>query len=104
MLMRLKKNDLVVVVSGRDKGKQGNIVSIDRNKDRVLVKGVSVVTRHVKARKQGETSKIVKEEAYVPSCKVMPVCPACKKGCRVGIRVLEDGKKTRMCHRCKEAF
>jgi large subunit ribosomal protein L24 len=104
MLSRVKKNDLVQVTSGKDKGKEGHVIAIDRSKDVVMVKGVGIVTKHKKARRQGEQSKIVKEEGFIPLCKVMPMCPSCKKACRVQIRVLDDGKKSRACQRCKEAF
>ena len=104
MLKRVKKNDLVLVISGKDKGKQGNIVRVDNKKDTVLVKNIGMVTRHIKAKKSGEKSRISKEESYIASCKVMPICPACKKKCRVQIKLLEKGQKTRVCHRCKEAF
>jgi large subunit ribosomal protein L24 len=104
MIARIKKDDLVTVLSGKDKGKQGHVISIDNKKERVLVKGIAIVTRHVKARKQGETSRIAKEESYVPVCRVMPICPSCKKRCRVQVRVLDDGKTVRSCHHCKEAF
>ncbi|MCF7899036.1 50S ribosomal protein L24 [Candidatus Babeliales bacterium] len=106
MLRRVKKNDTVLVISGKDKGKQGSVIDIDTKKDKVLVKGVSIVARHVKARKQGEVSKIVKEENYFPLCKVMPVCSSCKKACRVQTKFLNDEKqkKARICNKCKEAF
>jgi large subunit ribosomal protein L24 len=104
MLSRIRKNDLVFVLCGKDKGKQGRVINVDKKNERVLVKDVAVVTRHVKAKKQGQQSGIVKEESYLPLCKVMPVCSSCKKFCRVGVKVLDDGKKARICHRCKEQF
>lgn len=104
MLSRVKKNDSVIVISGKDKGKQGSVITVDPKNDKVLVKDVAIITRHVKARKSGEKSRITKEESFIALCKVMPVCPACKKACRVHTKVLDGGKKTRACHRCKEAF
>lgn len=104
MLSRVKKNDTVLVLSGKDKGRQGLVISVDPKKDLVLVKDVGIVTRHVKPRRTGEKGGLVKEEASVPLCKVMPVCPSCKKPCRVQIKFLENNDKTRICHRCKEAF
>ena len=104
MLARIKKNDAVIIVSGRDKGKQGAVIAIDHKNEKLLVKGLGMVTRHVKARKQGEKSRIVTEEGYVPFCKVMPICSSCKKQCRVKVRMLEEGKKSRACCRCGEAF
>jgi len=99
MLARIKKDDLVVVTSGRDKGKQGHVIIIDKEKERVAVKGAGLVTRHIKARRQGETSRIAKEESFLAMSKVMPICPSCKKPCRVTVK-----NKLRACHRCKEAF
>jgi len=105
MLSRVKKNDTVFVLSGRDKGKQGLVISVDPKKDLVVVKDVGIITRHVKAKRAGEKSRLVKEERSIPLCKVMPICPACKKPCRVQVKFLEGGEnKTRTCHRCKEAF
>ncbi|MBS1987694.1 50S ribosomal protein L24 [Candidatus Dependentiae bacterium] len=104
MLSRVKKDDTVYVLAGKDKGKHGVVIAVDHKNDRVLIKDVGIVTRHVKARKAGDKSKIVKEESFIPLCKVMPVCSSCKKACRVQVRFLEDSEKVRICHRCKEAF
>ena len=105
MLSRIKKNDLVQVISGKDRGKKGQVISVDHKKASVMVKGVAIVTRHKKARRQGDKSGIIQEEVFIPMTKVMPVCTSCKKACRVQVRILDDGaKKSRMCHRCKEAF
>lgn len=104
MMSRVKKNDSVIVLSGRDKGKQGLVINVDHKNGNVIVKDVELVTRHVKARKAGEKSGIVKQERYIPLYKVMPVCPSCNKPCRVQIKFLESNDKARVCHRCKEAF
>ncbi len=104
MLFRIKKNDSVLVTSGSDKGKRGQVIKLDTKKGFCLVKDVAIVTRHVKAKKSGEKNRIVKEESFIPLCKVMPICPSCKKSCRVNTKLLQDGKKARVCHRCKEAF
>ena len=104
MLSRIKKNDSVVVLSGKDKGKQGSVIKVDSKKGLILVKDIGIITRHLKARKSNEKSRISKEESYLPLCKVMPICPACKKPCRTQVKFLDEGKKVRVCHRCKEAF
>ena len=104
MLSRVKKDDKVIVLQGRYKGKEGVVIKIDDKKGKVLVKGIGIVTKHQKARKSGEKSKILKEESFLPLSKVMPVCSTCKKACRVQTKFMEDGKKIRVCHRCKEAF
>jgi large subunit ribosomal protein L24 len=104
MMSRVKKNDSVVVLSGKDRGKQGLVINVDHKNGKIIVKDVELVTRHVKARKAGEKSGIIKKEKFIPLHKVMPVCPSCKKPCRVQIKFLEGNDKARICHRCKEAF
>ena len=104
MLSRVKKNDTVYVLAGKDKGKHGLVIAVDHKSDQVLVKDVGIVTRHVKAKRTGEKSRIVKEESYIPLCKVMPICSSCKKACRVQVKFLDSGDKMRICNRCKETF
>ena len=104
MLSRIKKNDSVVVLSGKDKGKQGLVISVDHKNEMAFVKDVSVVTRHIKPRKAGEKSGIVKEERPILLCKIMPICPSCKKPCRIQVHFQENAEKNRMCGRCKETF
>lgn len=104
MLSRIKKDDTVLVLSGKDKGKQGPVISVNLKQNEAVVKDIGIVTRHLKAKKSGEVSKIVKEERPIALCKIMPICPSCKKACRVQIKFMEQGAKSRTCHRCKEAF
>lgn len=104
MVARIKKNDTVVVLSGKDKDKKGTVIEVLPKKDKVLVKDIALVTRHAKARKQGEVSGIKKEESYVPSSILMPVCVSCKQPCRVNAKVIESGKRVRVCNRCEEIF
>lgn len=104
MVARVKKNDTVVVLSGKDRGKTGTVIDILPKKDKVMVKGVGVITRHVKARRQGEVAGIKQEEQFIPLTKVMPVCVSCNKPCRVNLAILEDGSGVRTCNRCKEKF
>jgi len=104
MLSRIKKNDNVIVISGKDKGKQGTVLKVSPKDGEILVKGVAIATKHIKAKKTGETSRIVKEETYIPLSKVMPICKSCKKACRVRVKLLENENKVRVCHRCQEAF
>ena len=103
-MMRIKKNDTVLVLSGKDKGKKGEVLAVFPKHDEVRVKGVALATKHVKARQQGAVSAIKHEEALIPACKVMPVCPACKKACRFGTKRLESGEAVRVCCSCKEVM
>jgi len=101
-MMRIRKNDRVRVISGKDKGKEGEVIALLPKKEKVKVQGVAIVTRHVKARRQGEVSSIKKEETFIYTAKVMPICASCKRACRVGSKVLDDGTQVRVCGRCKE--
>ena len=98
--MNIRKNDKVVVLSGRDKGKQGEVLRAMPKEGKVVVQGVSVATKHQKARKQGDESSIIKVETPIYACKVMVVCPKCSKPTRVAHKVTADGKKVRVCKPC----
>ena len=99
MAMNVKKGDTVVVLSGKDKGKQGKVLGTVPSEDKVVVEGVNMVTCHVKPRRQGETGGIVSREAAMYASKVQVICPKCKKGTRVAHKI-ENGKKTRVCKHC----
>lgn len=107
-MKRVKRNDTVVVLAGKDKGKRGLVLAINTQKGKVMVKGVAMATHHVKARKQGEVSGIRKEEAFIDLSNVMPVCLSCDKPCRVSFVKPEStdqdstkSAKHRACSRCK---
>ena len=97
--LKIKKNDTVVVLSGKDKGKQGKVLGTIPSEAKVVVEGINMVTCHVKPRRQGEQGGIVKAEGAIYACKVMPVCPKCGKATRVGHSV-KDGKTVRVCRKC----
>ena len=99
MSMNIKKGDTVVVLSGKDKGKQGKVMGTVPADRKVVVENINMVTCHVKARRQGEESAIIKREAAIASCKVQVVCPKCGKGTRAAHKI-ENGKKTRVCKHC----
>ena len=97
--MNIRKDDKVVVLSGKDKGKQGKILTADPKAAKVIVEGVNVATKHQKPRKQGEEGGIIKVETPIYAAKVQLVCPKCGKATRVGHK-LADGKKVRVCKKC----
>ena len=97
--LNVKKGDTVVVISGKDKGKQGKILAAMPEDQRVIVQNVNMITAHVKPRKQGEEGGIVKREAAIYASKVQVVCPKCGKGTRVAHKIA-DGKKSRVCKHC----
>ena len=98
--MSIKKDDLVVVLSGKDKGKQGKVLAVDPKGGKVVVEGINMVSRHTKPRRQGEEGGIIKKEAPMYACKVMRVCPKCGKATRPAHKTLADGKKVRVCKKC----
>ena len=97
--MKIKKDDKVVVLSGKDKGKQGKVLIADPKGAKVVVEGVNVATKHQKPRKQGEEGGIIKVETPIYACKVMVVCPKCGKPTRVAHK-LDAGKSVRVCKKC----
>ena len=105
MLSSIKKNDNVLVVTGKDKGKQGSVIEVFPKKGKVRIKGVSIITRHTKPRRQGETGGIVKTEGLIDLSNVMLICSSCSKPTRIGAKVADSSiKKVRICRRCKQAI
>ena len=100
--MNIKKDDKVVVLSGKDKGKEGKILSADPKALKVIVEGVNVATKHQKPRKQGEEGGIIKVETPIYASKVQLVCPKCGKATRVAHKI-EGDKKVRVCKKCGAA-
>ena len=100
---RIKKGDQVVVITGKDKGKKGDVVRVDG--DRVFVSNINVVKRHTKPNPQaGQPGGVVEREASIHISNVMLFNPASGKGERVGIKVLEDGRKLRVFRSSGEAL
>jgi len=98
----VKKNDLVMVITGKDKGKTGKVMRINKKKDRLVVEKVNMVKRHVK-QSQKTKGGIMEKEGMIHVSNVMIYCEKCSKPVRVGTRILEDGKKIRICKKCNEA-
>ena len=101
--MNVKKNDTVIVLSGKDKGKQGKVLGTVPSEAKVVVEGINMVTCHVKPRKQGEAGGIIDAEGAIYASKVALYCNKCNKGVRVGYKVV-DGKKQRVCAKCGQVL
>jgi large subunit ribosomal protein L24 len=99
----IKKNDNVMVMSGKDKGKTGKVLRINRKTDRIIVEKVNMIKRHVRP-SQKTKGGIMERESPVHVSNVMIYCEKCAKAVRVGTKILEDGKKTRYCKRCDEVL
>ncbi len=102
--MHVKRGDIVKVISGKDKGKEGKIITAYPETGKVIVEGVAMVKKHQKARMQGQESGIIHKEAAIDASNVLRVCSKCGKAARTGVKVLEDGSKVRYCKKCEEVF
>ena len=102
----VKSGDTVMVMSGEDKGKTGKVQKAFPAEGKIVVEGVAMVKKHQKPRGQGMPGGIVEKEAAIPACKVMLVCPKCKKPTRVAHKFIdgEKARKVRACKKCGAAF
>ena len=98
--VHVKKDDQVIVISGKDKGAKGKVLMVDEKKGRVYVEGVNIIKKHQKARTQAEVGGIIEREGSVDASNVMIVCPKCGKATRVSAVVNADGSKDRVCKKC----
>ena len=99
--MHVKKGDTVVVISGKDKGKVGKVLTAIPKKNRVIVEGVNIVVKHQKPNQQMQQGGRLEQEGSINVSNVMPYCNKDKKGVRVGYKI-ENGKKVRVCSKCGE--
>ena len=97
--LKIKKNDTVVVLSGKDKGKKGEVIGVFPKDGKVVVEKINMVSRHTKPRRQGETGGIIQKEAPLYACKVQRVCPKCGQATRPAHKVTAEGK-VRVCKKC----
>lgn len=103
--MKIKTGDTVMILTGNDenRGKTGKVLEVSPDEGKVIVEGLNLVSKHVKPRKAGDPSGIIKAESAIYACKVALVCPKCGKQTRVGFTV-EDGKKVRICKKCNKVI
>jgi large subunit ribosomal protein L24 len=98
----IRKNDNVVVTTGKDRGKRGRVLRMTPDKNRLVVEGVNIMKRHTKANPQKNIKGgLVEREAPLHASNVQLVCPECGKPTRIGKRILEDGRKVRICRKCE---
>lgn len=102
--VHVKTGDTVVILSGKDRGSKGKVLAVSPKEGKVIIEGLNMVTKHVKARRMGEQGGIVKAEGALYACKVQIVCPHCGKPTRVGHKLYEDGTKGRICKKCGESL
>lgn len=99
---KLKKDDPIIVTTGKDKGKKSKILKVLRDEGKVIAEGVNVVKRHMKPSQLNPDGGIVEKEKPINISNVMYLCPKCNKGVRLGVKVLQDGTKQRYCKSCGE--
>jgi large subunit ribosomal protein L24 len=99
----VRKNDLVMVTAGKDKGKTGKVLRIVKKKDRLIVEKINMIKRHVKP-SQKSKGGIMERESPIHVSNVMVYCEKCSKPVRTGSKILEDGRKIRFCKKCEEAI
>lgn len=104
MKIHVRKNDTVLVISGKDKGKTGEVLKVYPKTGKVLVKGINIVKKHQKASRTQAESAIIEKEASINSSKVMLYCNKCKTATRISNKILDDGSKVRVCKKCGETF
>jgi len=104
MILKIRRNDVVLVIAGKDRGKRGKVRLAFPTKERVIVEGVNMIKKHSRARGVVRQAGIIEREAPIHLSNVMLVCNKCDRPTRVGFRFLEDGSKVRVCHSCREVI
>jgi len=102
--MQIRKNDTVLVIAGKDKGKKGKVRFAYPQKEQLLVDGVNFIKKHTKARKEVRQAGIIEQEAPIHVSNVMLLCSKCNHPARIGFRFLDDGRKVRVCRSCHEVI
>ena len=102
--MKIRKNDNVLVIAGKDKGKKGKIRFVFPKKSQIIVEHVNMIKKHTKAKGAVRQAGIIEREAPIHMSNVMLVCNKCSKPTRIGFTFLEDKNKVRICRNCKEVL
>lgn len=104
MAAKIKRNDTVQVLAGKDRGRRGDVRQVLPSERRALVTGVNMMKKHQRARSPQEPGGIIHTEAPIQLANLAVVCRACDRAVRVGFKHLEDGRKVRVCKRCDETI
>ncbi|MCJ7575765.1 MAG: 50S ribosomal protein L24 [Dehalococcoidia bacterium] len=102
--MRIRKDDTVVIIAGKDRGKKGKVRRALPNEDKLIVEGINMIKRHSRARRATRQAGIIELEAPICVSKLMLLCDKCGNPTRVNFRFLDDGKKVRVCNSCREVI
>jgi large subunit ribosomal protein L24 len=103
-MQKIKKNDIVQITKGKDKGKQGKVVGLVKNGSSAIVEGQNLFKKHKRQSRQDQKGGIISIEMPVSTANLMVFCKHCSKPARIGITILKDGTKSRFCKNCKETL
>lgn len=104
MSLGIKKGDTAIVITGKEKGKKGRVISVIPKKERLLIEGVNIIKKHMKPSRKYSQGGIIEKEGSIHKSNVMLVCPKCNKPTRISAKFLSDDEKTRACKKCKEVI
>lgn len=102
--MNIKKNDIVKVISGKDKGKKAKVIKVFSGDGKILVEGVNLMAKNVRPKRQGEKGQVVRYSAPFSAAKVQLFCSKCNRAVKVGYTFTKEGKKVRICRRCGQSL
>ncbi len=102
-MKKIKLNDQVEIIAGKDKGMVGKVIKAFRDTDMVIVEKVNMIKRHTKPNMVNQQGGIIEKESSIDVSNVMLLCPKCSKATRVGFKILDDGAKVRICKKCGES-
>jgi len=101
---RIKKNDVVVVLAGKDRGKSGKVLTVLPSRQKAIVEGVNFIKKHTRRSRENEKGGIVQKESPINLSNLALFCKGCNRASKISFEVLKDGTKSRYCKRCKEVF
>jgi large subunit ribosomal protein L24 len=104
MSLHIKKNDSIVVISGKEKGKRGRVLSVSPSKESLIIEKINMIKKHMKPSRKYTQGGIIEKEAPIHMSNVMLICPKCTKPTRIGNTSLQGGKKVRVCKKCREVM
>jgi large subunit ribosomal protein L24 len=104
VFVQIRKNDSVMVISGKERGKTGKVLRVNPKEDAVIIERINIVKRHTKPRGPQQAGGIIEKEASIPASNIMIMCDKCNAPVRIGQKLLADGNKVRVCRRCGEAL
>ena len=99
-MLKIKKNDRIKVLQGKDRGKVGKVLRIEPSKDRLYVEGINIIKRHTRKKGQNQPGGIVSKEGPIHISNATVVCPGCGKPARIGFEIKDSGEKVRVCKKC----